>query len=206
MRFSPKLIFLTATLWPTPLVFASPQSATAAKSSDAARARQLVGAQSEQVVRALQNNETRVVARFVQAQRGLKISPYIFVASTARRWLPAQIARLAKDGRKYFWGRADGSGDPIQLGWNHFRRRFLVPVDFSRAAQIGFNRFPTRGNTHNNLRGAFPAETFPGVIFVEYYRPASSKSRSDWYSLWLVWQSLGNRWFLTGLAADGWTT
>ena len=172
-----------------------------------ARAREIVGADSRAVVRALQNNDTRALASLVHPTRGVRFSPYIHADKSDRVISRAQMPYLARHGRVWNWGSYDGSGDPMNLKWNDFRRKMLVSLPYlpleSSGAIEDFNRLSQNGNVPNNL-----LDFYPGAIFTRYYLPGQDPKYGgmDWRALFLAWRPVGKTWYLVGVANDEWTT
>lgn len=166
-----------------------------------AGAKEIVGAQSAQVLGALKTNDTRKLASFVSPARGLRFTPYVYPTKDDRRFSPSQVRNLARSSQKYFWGLDDASGDAINLTWPQYRQKFVWDRDYQKPTEANYNQFQQRGNTMNNL-----AQHYPGGIFVEYFiQPTQPEKELNWGGLWLVWQPSGKKWFLSGLANDRWT-
>lgn len=165
-------------------------------------AQRAVGARSLAVVRALKNRDTKMLSLYVDAKRGLRFSPYVFAAKSDKVFSILQVRHLNRNKTRYLWGSYDGSGDPIRLTWNDYRKTFIYSRNFF-AVKPSFNTFVRRGNLKNNL-----AQTYPRGVFVEYYLPGANPKFGglDWRSLWLVWNRSGNTWKLVGIAGDQWTT
>lgn len=168
------------------------------------QAQTLVGEQSRAVVRALQLNDTRTLARYVHPVRGVRFSPYVYVESEHPTFGRSQVLYLAHHPRKFDWGTQDGTGDPIRLNWNAFRLRHLVPRPFlpqGPRTQENFNWLFQNGNALNNLDAAYPA-----AIIVRYYLPGTEKyGEMDWRALYLAWRPIGKTWYLVGIVGDQWT-
>jgi hypothetical protein len=175
-------------------------SPSSAKLLPPALAQRAVGQESKQVLLALRANNMTKLAAYVHPNKGLRFSPYIAPAQDLK-FSRVQLRNLPKTTRKYVWGSYDGSGEPVNLTWNDYRRRFVYPTDFSQI-KPRFNSFVARGNIINGLR-----QTYKDAIFVEYYWPGTKKhEHMDWRSLWLIWQKSGARWYLSGIAGDRWST
>lgn len=191
---------------PTVVDARAPQG-NAAPGFSSERAREIVGEQSRVVVRALQNNDTRALAKWMHPTQGTRFSPYINVAKSDRVISRAQMPHLANHARKWNWGSYDGEGGDMLLTWNDFRRKTLVSRPYlpleSSGAREDFNRLSQNGNVPNNL-----LEMYPGAIFTRYYSPGQNPEYGgmDWRALFLAWRPVGGKWFLVGVANDEWTT
>lgn len=180
---------------------------TAAPGFSSARAQQIVGEQSRAVVRALQRNDTKTLARFVHPTRGVRFSPYVAVEpKNDRVFRASQIRYLAQHPRVWHWGTYDGSGDEINLTWNEFRQ-ILVPHAYlplsAGGAREDFNRLSQNGNVPNNL-----LDFYPHAIFTRYYWAGQNPDYGglDWRALFFAWRPIGKNWYLVGVANDQWTT
>jgi hypothetical protein len=165
-----------------------------------AQAQAIIGARSRAAISALRNGQMTWFASYVHPTKGLHFSPYVHVQNGERVFSRAQLPFLPAHPATWWWGRYDGSGNPIRLRFAAYRSRFVYDRDFYAAPQVLFNTQVNRGNTLNNLNGFYS-----GAIFVEYHVPASSPGAMNWNSLWFVWQRHGSRWYLSGVAHDQWT-
>ncbi len=171
---------------------------TARAEISSARAETIVGESSWQVLTALKNSDWPKLASFVDPVRGLQTSPYINVSDYGPQWNRDDV-RHPNFQQIFMWGRYDGRGDSIYLKWKDYFAKFVYDREFQNV-RPRFNRIENRGNTINNLR-----QRYPNGIFVEYYWADSGDTYYNWSSLWLVWQPIGTKWFLSGLAHDQWT-
>lgn len=199
-----KIFFIIAALSTALLIDA--QSATAQTSvarPSATEAKRIIAARSLSVVRALKQRDMRRLSGFVHPDKGLRVSPYVYVQSSDRVFTRWQVANLFRSNRRYLWGEADGTGDPIRATARQFFTRFIYDRDFLRAREVNYNTVKGRGNTINNI-----LEFYPRAIAVEYYLPGTDPRYSgmDWRGLWLIFEQKGKDWYLVGLASDEWTT
>ena len=164
--------------------------------------RRAVVRRSGEVVAALRARDMARLSRFVHPGKGLRFSPYVYVQRDSDRiFTRAQVARLARDPKRYTWGAYDGSGEPIRMTFPEYHKRFVYDNDYARAGEINVNTVKRRGNTVNNLRSVYPRS-----IAVEFFVPGTGEQKDhNWGSLWLVWQKKGAVWYLVGIAHDAWT-
>ncbi|HKS30170.1 MAG TPA: hypothetical protein VJS44_20265 [Pyrinomonadaceae bacterium] len=197
-----KIFFIIAALSIPLLIDARSVAAQPARLSSA-EAKRAVAARSQAVVRALKLRDMRQLSSFVHPDRGLRVSPYVYVQSSDRVFTRAQVGSLARDNRRYLWGDADGTGDPIRMTARQFFSRFIYDKDFLRAREVNYNTVKGRGNTTNNI-----LDFYPNAIAVEYYMAGTNPRYDgmDWGGLWLVFEQKGDEWYLVGLASDEWTT
>lgn len=156
---------------------------------------------SAQVVALLHRRDMKAVARFVDPGWGLRFSPEVDVQNSDVHLSREQVARLNEDKLAHVWGTYDGEGGPIRLGWPAYWKRFVWNRNFARGARIGTNTSVLRSTTPANLR-----TFYPGSTAIEYYLPPTSKDKSDWSSLWLVWRKRAQTWRLIGIAHGEWTS
>ncbi len=185
------------------VVTARAPQGTAVPGFSSAQAQRIVGEKSRAVVRALQNNDTRALAKFVHPTRGVRFSPYVNADARDRTIKCSQMPYLANHPCKWNWGEYDGSGEPMNLTWNEFRRKMLVPHSYIPGAREDFNLLSQNGNMPNRL-----LEVYPGAIFARYYLPGANPDFGglDWRTLFLAWRPVGKTWYLVGVANDEWTT
>ncbi len=129
-----------------------------------AQTEQIVGEDSRAAVRALQNNDTRALAKFVHPTQGVRFSPYVHADEGERIIRRAQMPHLAHHPRRWNWGSYDGEGGDMMLTWNEFRRKILVPRPYLPIANTGaredFNRLSQNGNVPNNLLDVYHIHLF----------------------------------------------
>lgn len=168
-----------------------------------AEARRIIADQAAQIQRALHDHDMRALSVFVDPQKGVRFSPYVFVdPQNDVVMFPPELRSAMADQRDRLWGTYDGSGEPIRLSFAEYYRRFVYDRDFSTAAEIRYNVDMERGNTTSNIR-----EIYPGAIVVEYFLPGgiTEQTELNWVSLLLVFQSSTYRWYLVGIVHDEWT-
>lgn len=145
------------------------------------------------------------LAAFVHPAKGVRFSPYGYVDTASDlRFTAAEVARLRNDDRARLWGSFDGSGDPMQLTFADYHRRFVYDFDFLRAPKVAVDSAPMgTGNSLDNRR-----QVYPMASIVEYHSPGVDPQHGemDWRSLWLVLERVGNEWFLVGVVHGSWTS
>jgi len=181
-------VFLLCVLWISP-----------SRAAQLTPFQKFLAARSRRVVSALKQNDTARLARFVDAQRGLRISTYSFAQKGDRVFSRAQVKRLKHDKRRIKWGLHPGSGEDIVSTWRDYRKQYVYKADFLRAP-ITFNATRLRADPRENW-----SEVFPNAIFVEFFDAGKPKQDYDFLALWLVWQKRGATWYLSGIASDYWT-
>ena len=169
-------------------------------------AKRLIEGLARRVILALKAKDMAKLSAFVHPVKGVRFSAYAYVDVSPggdRVFRRNQVRSLWASRRRYVWGSYDGSGDPIQLTFRAYYRRFIYDHDYSRAKRIGYNdAIMGRGNTLNNIY-----DTYPRGIVVEYHFPGFNPQYDgmDWKSLWLVFEKEGREWYLIGVVHDEWT-
>lgn len=152
---------------------------------------------SAQLVSVLHDGNMNKLAELVHPTKGVRFSPYEFVESNHQVMTAGQVR--SKDNTTRVWGNYDGSGDPINLTFDAYYQRFVYDRDYRRAPRITRNGVVGKGNTTNNIR-----EFYPQSVWVEYHFPAP-RQRNNWNSLWLVFEQVGEKWYLVGVVHGEWT-
>jgi len=165
-------------------------------------ANQVVLARAGEVVQVLQSQDMALVSAYVHPVQGVRFSPYAFVKDTDLVFPPDQVAGLAVDSNIYSWGNYAGTGEPINLSFPDYYKKFIYDVDFANAPQVSLNHRLSGGNSIDNA-----AEFYPGSMIVEYYFPGFDPQYGgmDWRSLKLVFSQADGSWDLVGIIHDEWT-
>jgi hypothetical protein len=155
------------------------------------------------VLEALKNNDSGKLADLAHPEKGIRFSPYAYVdLKKDLVFKPEGIRNGFSDQTKYTWGNYDGIGDPIELTFQEYLKKFVYDQDFSKAKEIGINHSIGTGNTINNA-----SQAYPEANIVEYHFPGLDPRYEgmDWRSLRLVFENTNNNWYLTGIIHDQWT-
>jgi hypothetical protein len=156
------------------------------------------------VLLALKNRDMQKLSSFVHPTRGVRFSPYASVDLKKDLVFSTQkISNLLHDKQSYHWGAFDGSGEPIQLSFEEYYKKFIYDADFINAVTIANNYRAGNGNSIDNIKQAYP-----NAVFIEYHFPGFDKQYSgiDWKSLRLVFEKKNDIWYLIGIVHDQWTT
>jgi hypothetical protein len=178
-----------------------PQSAISA-----AQAKQIIAERARQIMLAIKNRNMRGLASFVHPRKGVRFSPYSYVEKKAHRVLTRQqIVNLYNSRQRLVWGEADGSGDPIRLTFRQYLSRFVYRLDLLTDKDPVYNpEHPQGGGTTVNNIG----EVYPGTIIVGYSHEGITAPQGggmDWQNLFLIFEKMGNQWYLVGIVNDEWT-
>lgn len=158
---------------------------------------------SSRVLQLLAGNQLRSLADWVHEDLGICFSPYAYADSARMRCMTAKglryLASIPDSTRR--WGEQDGTGEPLRLSWNQYRRRFVWDKDYAALGKRRNAPAAARGNSPLNAY-----TQFPGAAVVEWHVPGSERyAYMDWGSLYLVYQFRDGRWWLRAVVHDQWT-
>lgn len=139
----------------------------------------------------------------VHPEKGVRFTPYGYVdVDKDLLFNQDEIKGFASDSTKYLWGSYDGTGDPIELTFKDYWKRFIYDEDFVNAKETGYNKRLGQGNSLDNS-----AKVYKNAIIVEYHFPGFDPQYEgmDWRSLRLVFEKSGDTWYLIGIIHDQWT-
>ncbi|HEX8367424.1 MAG TPA: hypothetical protein VF604_02565 [Pyrinomonadaceae bacterium] len=159
-----------------------------------------VMAAANKIVAALKNKDLKTVARFVHPTKGLRIAPYGYLEKSDLVFKKAQVPSLFLLRRTYVWGAFDGSGDPINVGFPEYYKKFIYDRNYVRAPGVSYDKQIGYGNGVFNVR-----ETYPKAKFVGYNFPESKDGDvMGWSTLYLVFEKSGAQWYLLAVVHDEW--
>jgi hypothetical protein len=169
------------------------------------QAKRIIAARARAVMLAIKSRDMERLATFVHPRKGVRFSPYVYVMPNERVLNRRQIVNLYRSRKRLVWGEADGSGEPIRMTFRQYLNNFVYRQDLLTDKQVGYNPPDRRGpgTSVNNL-----LETYPRSILVRYSHEgikAPQGGEPDWQQLWLVFEKLGNQWYLVGIANNEWT-
>lgn len=157
---------------------------------------------SHQVIHALAQKNTSVLADYVHPKKCLRFSPYPTLGSEDLTFCPQEIFGLFKDSNNYLWGHYDGSGKPIEMSFSEYYKEFIYDVDFTTPEKIGVNQEIGSGNAINNIH-----DVYPDSHYVEYHFSSIDPQYEgmDWRSLRLVFERYEQGWVLVAVVHAEWT-
>ncbi len=157
---------------------------------------------SHQVIHALAQKNTSVLAGFSHPTKCLRFSPYPTLDSQDLTFCPQDLLGIFKDSNKYMWGQYDGSGKPIEMPFSEYYEEFVYDADFTNPEKIGINQEIGSGNAINNIH-----DVYPGSHFVEYHFSTIDPQYEgmDWRSLRLVFERHEKDWVLVAVVHGEWT-
>ncbi len=170
------------------------------------RAQREVGAVAAQVLAALTQRDIRAVAAWVHSTRGVRLSPYAFVAPDEHLWFSSVgLVEAWSDPAPRVWGYDDATGEAIELTLPEYLERFIWDGEYADGSDIGYNTRVGQGNTVDNA-----AEIYADGVTVEYHLPGTKPALEgmDWKSLRLVLardDQQDEAWRLVAIIHDQWT-
>ncbi len=165
--------------------------------------REAIQDMSDDVLHMLKDKDMSRLKKLVHPDKGIRFTPYSHIdANKDVKITAAQFAGLMAETKKRLWGSFDGTGDPIDMPFSEYYKKFVYDADFLEASQIVFNEPVQRGNSLVNIK-----ETYPDAAFVEYHIPGADPGNNgmDWKSLILVWEQKDGTWYLIGIIHNQWT-
>ena len=151
---------------------------------------------------ALKTADYSHLEEFIHPELCLRFSPYPYLRVSDLAFCPDQLAGLPDSNTLYSWGRYDGSGEPIELSFDSYHRRFVYDQDFFQPEVVGLNQEVSSGNAINNI-----PEIFPDGMIVEYHFSGFDPQYGgmDWRSLRMVFIQENGVWYLVALVHGEWT-
>lgn len=160
----------------------------------------------KETIEAIQQKDMEHLAKLVHPEKGVQFSPFAHIDTTKDiRVKAGELSAMWKDGSQKTWGQYEGSGEPIKLSFADYFKKFVYDHDYAAAPKIGYNKTIGQGTMNNNLFTVYPKDKF---ITVEYHFDGLDKQfeGNDWASLRLVYENIGEDWFLVAVVHDQWTT
>ena len=166
--------------------------------------REIIEGRGRAVLEALQAKDETRLAALVHPTKGVRFSPYAYVHMDSDVVIKReQIPGIYASAKRRVWGTSDGSGEPIDLTFAQYDKRFVYNADYLSAPRVAYDSLPLHsGNTPSNLDAVYP-----GAHRIEYNFPGFDPKYGgmDWSSLWLVFERAGNEWYLVGVVHGMWT-
>lgn len=159
---------------------------------------------TNEVLASFKNKDYKALSRLVHPVKGVRFSPYAYVDTAADKILSAEmVLQQATRQQLVVWGTADPTGDPINMTFDQYTRRFVYDVDFLVPEKREVNKMIGSGNTINNL-----LIVYPGADFTESHFPGFEKKYDgmDWKSIRLVYEFKDGTYYLVGVIHDEWST
>lgn len=142
-------------------------------------------------------------SEMVHPENGVRFTPYGYVdVENDLVFSKDEVSKLGTDSKIYVWGNYDGTGDPIELTFEDYYKKFIYDADFINAEQISINERLGQGNSLDNS-----AEVYKDAYVVEYHFSGFDPQYEgiDWKSLRLVLLETEGTWYIAGIIHDQWT-
>ena len=165
--------------------------------------RETIQSISDQILHKLKDKDMSALAELVHPEKGVRFTPYSYVdVNKDVKIASSEFAGLMNETTKRLWGAFDGSGEPIDMIFSEYYKKFVYDVNFLEAPQIIFNQAVQRGNSLVNMK-----EAYPDALFIEYHFPGfeAQYQGMDWRSLRLAFEEKDGKWYLVGIIHDQWT-
>jgi hypothetical protein len=159
--------------------------------------------QSNEVLVLLAQKKLAELMPYIHTTKGVRFSPYSHINTKDRILQAKDVVSATKDTKKYLWGEFDGSGEPMELTFGDYYKRFVYDKDYQNPkVRKTFNKINDSGNSISNIK-----TVFPDAVFYEYYVAGSNPDYGgmDWGSLTLVWEQENGQWKLVGIVHGQWT-
>ncbi len=170
--------------------------------SDSPSAPASVRETADDVLDALRIKDGDRLATYVHPEKGVRFSPSAYIDVAKDVVLKRdRIREFWTDTVVYHWGYAEGSGAPIALTPAAYAERYILDRDYAKASFVSVNDDRAVGTTRNNV-----TEVYAGASRLEYYIEAGSGTElNDWTALRLVFEKVGDSWFLIAVIHDAWS-
>lgn len=150
---------------------------------------------------ALKNKDFERISDHTHPEKGLLITPYIYIEDNVHSFSKEEVANLLEDEQVYTWGIYDGKGTPIELTAKQYFDEFIDQDIFTGQTEVLINDPQVRGNTLNNIDEKFEAD-----YVVEYYYEGSEEFVGmDWESINFVFEEKDGTLYLVAIVGDRWT-
>lgn len=152
---------------------------------------------TREILTTLKNKDYKSFVSYFYPDLGVRFSPYAYIDTVNDVRLSAvEFLKAINSKKKFTWGEADGTGDPIRLTIPEY---FKGDADFLNAKKTAVNKMIGVGNSINNLE-----EVYPDALYTESYNPGIHEMA--WSSLRLVFKKEADKFYLIGIVHDQWTT
>lgn len=156
-----------------------------------------------EAISALKDKDMEKLSVLVHPEKGVRFSPYGYVdVENDLVFAASEIKSLKTESTILTWGSYDGTGDPIELTFGEYYKKFIYDVDFANAEKIGYNETLGYGNSLNNS-----AEAYKDSIIIEFHFSGFDPKYEgmDWRSLRIVFEKPKDTWYIVGIIHDQWT-
>ena len=162
------------------------------------------------VMTELKNKDFAKLATLIHPQKGLRFEPYSTPFFQGQLFTKQEFQKASTSSKKYTWGSYDGSGEPIELSFSDYYKKFVYNKDFLKLEPKyypeNFKKY-----THNGLEAYDPNDNdwdknYPEASAAYYYwpDPEYGEGGGDWASITLVFEKEKTVWYLVAIIHDQW--
>jgi hypothetical protein len=154
-------------------------------------------------VKLLKERDFSALKELIHPTKGVCFTPYGYIDVEKNLVFSAkEVGALTENQQINIWGEYDGTGDPIELSFHEYYKKFVYDADFLQAEEISINKRLGHGNSIDNSM-----EVYPDATVVEFHFPGFEEKYEgmDWKSLRVVVEKLDNKWYVVGIIHDQWT-
>ncbi|MDF2836506.1 MAG: hypothetical protein K0Q63_2146 [Paenibacillus sp.] len=153
-------------------------------------------------IEALKESDAERLKAYIHPAKGVLFSPYAHIDADKAVSFAAEEFPEETDDAKHVWGSYDGSGEPIELTFGDYYKKFVYDKDFANAEQIGYDKILGQGNTEPNIK-----DVYPGSYTVDYHFSGFDEEFKgmDWESLILVLEEHQGGWYVCAIVHSQWT-
>ncbi len=161
-----------------------------------------VKAVAQEVVLAFEKKDYNELIKYF-SDKGVVFSPYATLSPKKQmRFTADEFLAAVKSNKEFKWGQYDGTGEEIKLSVAAYLKKFVTKANFSEAEAISFDAVMKRGNSINNI-----FDVYPNAHYVEFHFSGLDPKYEgmDWTSLRLVFERIGEEYYLIAVVQDQWT-
>lgn len=155
------------------------------------------------IMDSIKNKDMNRLSSYISPTLKLRFSPYDYIdIENSQVFTLEEVKDLQSGTELYLWGHYDGSGEPIELSFNDYYKRFIYDEDFANPQIIGNDTAIGKGNTVDNIK-----DVYPNSHFVEFHFTGFDPQYggADWRSLKLVFEQENGKWYLVAIVHGEWT-
>lgn len=155
------------------------------------------------VLKHIKDRDMTALSLWVHPQKGLLFKPYASNSTEDTIVLTKDtLTSVYASKDVLIWGTYDGSGEPIQLTFSEYFKRFVYDAPFIEPESIGVNHTLSSGNSMTDFK-----TVYPNASYLEYHFSGFEPQYEgiDWKSLFLVFEKVDGKWYLIAIEHNEWT-
>lgn len=155
------------------------------------------------IMDSIKSKDMNRLSSYISPTLKLRFSPYDHIdIENSKVFTLEEVKDLENDTKVYLWGNYDGSGEPIELSFDDYYKRFIYDEDFANPQIIGNDTAIGKGNTVDNIK-----DVYLNSYFVEFHFTGFDPQYggADWRSLKLVFEQENGKWYLVAIVHGEWT-